>query len=421
MSDVWKRIVVWALAVAQAVAVVLGASWHARAYAPYAGPGDGWFVSIGTTALFSLGYLAYSVVGAAIVTRRPGNTIGWLLVGTGAASAIGLAGFTYRFVAVVPAPADAPLLALLGAWISPVASTLTVVLGFVLVPLLFPDGRLPSSRWRAVGWLAAVFVTGELLAVFRPRVTFLLRPIGADPIEVVDIANPLGWEGVQPIAGAMSSTALPVLLVLASSAFAAVWVRIRRSVGVERQQMKWFVAAAMVLLVGLTALTVVTAAGLEERTGLATALLVIGAFGAYPVAIGVAILRYRLYEIDRIISRTVAYGLTLTVLGAVYLVGVLGFSAVVSGLTGREGSDLVVALATLAVVALFRPIRTRIRTAVDRRFNRTGFEARRAVEGFAHRVRDQVDLPGLEREVARTAAASVQPMVVSVWLAERDS
>lgn len=406
--------VVWTLAGLHVVSIGVGAWLHVRAYASHAPADVGRLASIGTVPLFSLGFTAFAVVGAAIVTRRPRNAVGWVMVGTTVASMVSLLSFSYGLVALGDTSTDPPAVAFLAAWISPVTSTLTVVLAFTILPLLFPNGRLPSPRWRIVVWIAVALVAVETVRLFRPRLRLSLSPIGAEEVEIVDIANPLATDWAQHLSP-LSSAALPLILVLALAAVAAVVVRFRRSQGVERQQMKWFVYAGITVIVGLMLLVAVTALGLHAQVGIA--FVVIAAFGAYPIAVGVAILRYRLYEIDRLVSRTVTYGLVVAVLAGVYVVTVVGLGAATTAATGAGDSDLVVALATLAVAGLFQPVRRRIRSGVDRRFNRTGYDARRAVDGFTQQVRDEVDLAAIRGHLAATAAVAAEPEHVSVWIA----
>ncbi len=195
----------------------------------------------------------------------------------------------------------------------------------------------------------------------------------------------------------------------------AVTLRFRRSRGVERQQLKWFVFAAALVAVSALSQAALAALSGPMAIPLASILLVAG-LSAYPIAIGVAVLRYRLYEIDRIISRTVTYGLLVAILAAVYATAVVGLGAAVTAVTGAQDSDLVVAASTLLAAGLFRPVGSRVQAVVDRRFNRTGYDARQAVETFARNVRDEVDLDRIRRETEQTAATAVQPTHVSVWL-----
>ena len=359
------------------------------------------------------------VVGAVIVVRRPDHLIGWLMLAAATLIAAGgLGGSMIQFQVTVGSGASA--LGAFGAWLSSWVWIAFVILGFVLVPLLFPDGRPPSRRWRPAVWGAAV--VGVLAVVhlgFSERIVATTWAPDGDVHDQIlyDVANPVAIPGL-PLEGAAAAVAASVVGALALAVSVAAWVapivRFRRGSGRERQQVKWlaFVVGALpvVLLAVLVADNV-----LGVPSSIAGVLFYVWA-ASVPVAVGIAILRHGLYEVDRVISRTVAYALVVAVLGAVYAVGVVGLGSAVSALTGEADSDLVVAASVLAVAALFRPVRSRVQRAVERRFNRSGFDARLAVEAFAHRMRDEVDVDAISREVTRAAAQTVQPANVSVWL-----
>jgi peptidoglycan/LPS O-acetylase OafA/YrhL len=271
-------------------------------------------------------------------------------------------------------------------------------LGITLPALLLPNGHLRSRRWRLV---VITSVTGFVLAT----VGGALAP---GPLEELGIDNPLGLAGP---AGDVASvlTIVGVLLHWWSLPPAAVCVilRFRSSRGVERQQMRWVAAGAAGAVAGLLL-------SLPSGLGIApdfVSHIVYPALLLPPVAIGVAVLRYRLYDLDRVISRTLTYGLLTVLLG-------LGYAGVVLGL-GRllpEGSSLIVAAATLATVAAFSPLRRRVQALVDRRFNRRRYDAARTVEGFATRLRDQVDLDALHGELLAVVDQTMQPTRASLWL-----
>jgi hypothetical protein len=274
------------------------------------------------------------------------------------------------------------------------------------VPLLFPDGHLMSPRWRPVAWTAAAWLTLIWVgAAFSPGP---LEGAGAKTVP-----NPLGIEGaeatfnlLEPIGGLGLG-----LLILVS--VASMVVRFRRARGVERQQLKWFTYAA-VLSVLLFLIFILT--GLDSR---APSLLgyVIAALWlmAIPVAIGVAVLRYHLFDIDRLINRTLVYGLLTAMLAAVYAAVVLALGQLFGGI-GTEPPSWAVAGATLAVAALFQPARRRIQHTVDRRFNRRKYNAARTVEAFAVWLRNEVDLDSLSAELVAVVDNTMQPTAVSLWL-----
>src|SRR5215216_1618747 len=267
--------------------------------------------------------------------------------------------------------------------------------GLVFTPLLFPDGRPPSPPWRLVAWLTgAVTALVAALAAVQPAIEL-------DDGHVVD--NPIGVAGVGDPEESLLSVALG-LLVLA--AVASLVVRFRRSRGEERLQLKWFTyAGALLPLVLLGDFLPSSASNVLFAVGISF----------LPVAAGIAILRYRLYEIDRLINRTLVYGLLTVLLAGVYAGLVLVLGELSGGLAGGTPS-WVVAGATLAVAALFQPARRRVQAVVDRRFNRRRYDAARTVEGFAVRLRDQVDLQALHHELLAVVDQTVAPTRASLWL-----
>jgi hypothetical protein len=297
--------------------------------------------------------------------------------------------------------------ATVGALLAGLASGLVIlhlsVAGFVL--LLTPTGRLPSPRWRR--WarvMAAATVVGLGAATLSPRPLYPEYP---------DIGSPIGVAALRdgPLGAVFPLCALLVLVGLVVGAGSLVG-RFRRARGLERQQLKWLaltaVLAAMLLVLGLASLLLQGAVAFLFQASLA------GCIALLPLAIGAAITRYRLYDIDRIISRTVAYGLLTVLLG-------LGYAAVVLGLGGLlpRDSSLVVAAATLAVAGLFQPLRRRVQGLVDRRFNRRRYDAARTLDGFARRLRDQVDLDALHGELLAVVDQTMQPTRASLWLRPR--
>jgi len=284
---------------------------------------------------------------------------------------------------------------LLAGWFSGWAWYPTVVLALVFTPLLFPDGRPPSPAWRLVGWLTvAVTALSVALAAVQPTIEL-------DDGHVVD--NPIGVAGVVDSEASVLNLVLGLLVV---AAVLSLVVRFRRSRGDERLQLKWFTyacAALPVLLLGGL---------LPDAVG--NVLFAVG-ITFPPVAVGIAILRYRLYEIDRLIDRTLVYGLLTALLAGVYAGLVLLLGRLFGELGGRPPS-WAVAGATLAVAALFQPARRRIQAAVDRRFNRRRYDAARTVEAFSARLRDQVDLATLSSELLAVVDQTMQPTRASLWL-----
>jgi hypothetical protein len=341
------------------------------------------------TVLYATLPLVLGVVGTLIASRHPGNPIGWLFCGLALWVATSELGGAYGFVAAergLPGGVAGEWLFSWG-WIVSVAA-------WVVVALLFPDGRLPGRRWRPAIWVS---LAGAVL---------LFVGQGLDAGQAVDYSsgrNPLGIDS--PVVTAAEPVGIALLMAGLVAAVASSVLRYRRARGVERQQLKWFAFAGL-----LFALVMPLAAAFWYRSVLVQVLSGV-AFNAMPLAIGVAILRYRLYDIDRIISRTLAWALLTLLLG-------LGYAAVVLGL-GRllpQDSSLAVAAATLVVAAMFQPLRRRVQAAVDRRFNRHRYDAARTIQAFSGRLREEVDLDTLTGELLAVAEETMQPTHASLWL-----
>ena len=350
---------------------------------------------------------ASALVGGLIATRHPRNAVGWICLGIAVALASNLAAGHYAYYGIGTDPGGLPgsgMVGILGewswlAWLGPL---------FVHLVLLFPDGRLPSPRWRVVAWLgAAAFIIVGVCGV-----------LGAASLErFPGVRNPLSLPGAGDQLAAASSIALNALLpaCIVASAVSMV-LRFRRAGGREREQIKWFTFAvavlAVVIPVGEITFFQATAAG-GQAPLIAQDVLTAG-FAAPLVATGIAILRYRLYDIDVVINRTLVYGSLTAMLAAVYLGSVLLLQLLLSGLTA--GSGPAVAVSTLGVAALFRPARGRIQAAVDRRFYRRKYDAARTLESFGARLRDEVDLAALNAELGAVVRETLQPAHVSLWL-----
>jgi hypothetical protein len=341
-----------------------------------------------------LAFSAFMVVGALIVAHRPDNPIGWIfsaiaLLAAGGGLAEGYGRYAYE---TRPGSLPGAIVAVWFAWSS-------WYLAVVFTPLLFPTGRLLSRRWRPVAWLAgAVTAAVVALAVLQP--TFVLESGRA-------VDNPIGVAAAgNPDESAVGAALTTLLLLTMLAAFTSLILRFRRSRGEERQQLKWFTYAA----------TLVPFVALGDVLPEAVGNLLFAALTAFlPVAAGIAILRYRLYEIDRLINRTLVYGAVTALLAAVYAGLVLLGGQLFGGLGDRPPS-WAVAGATLAVAALFQPVRRWVQQTVDRRFNRRRYDAARTVEAFRARLRDQVDLGTLSSELLAVVDQTVQPTTASIWL-----
>jgi hypothetical protein len=351
----------------------------------------------------ALPFLAFTTVGVLILSRRPNNAIGWLCWAIGAVVGSGSVGFQVA-LRMAGDPVSRPV-ALVGLLSS--ATFLVSLLGLLpLLVLVFPSGRLPSRRWRPALW---VFAGGLVLYLGL----YVLQP---GPLGEGLPANPLGvgWaerlmDRIGPVLFLLFG--LFVILVLGSLV-----LRFRRSREDERQQLKWLTYAAALLVVFPT-----TLGGVLERIGLWVlgAVAFALAVSTIPAAIGVAVLKYRLYDIDRLINRTLVYGLLTTVLGVVYTSVVLVLGQLFGGLSAKPPS-WAVAGATLAVAGVFQPARRRIQAVVDRRFNRRKYDAARTIEVFSTRLREQVDLDTLSAELLVVVDQTVQPTTASLWLRPAD-
>jgi hypothetical protein len=345
-----------------------------------------------------LGFSAFMVVGALIVAHRPSNAIGWIF------SAIGLLAFTallaveYATYAYVTRPRSLPG-ATLAAWYGSWPWFPTLSLALIFTPLLFPTGGLLSPRWRPIAWLAGV-ATAALM---------VLGALGPE-LDLADdqaIANPIGVAWAENPEESIVVLTLSVLLVVSGLAAAGSLVlRFRRSRGEERQQLKWFTYAVALLPLFVLA---------DFLPGSGGSLLSAVPLVLLPVAVGIAILRYRLYDIDRLINRTLVYGLLTALLAGVYAGVVLVLGQVFGGV-GSDPPSWTVAGATLAAAALFQPARRRIQGIVDRRFNRRKYNTAKTIEAFSTRLREQVDLDTLSTELLAVVDQTMQPTQASLWL-----
>ena len=359
---------------------------------------------------------AFPTVGAVIVAHQPRNRIGWLCCTVGLLVGPAFFAQDYAWYSLVHRPGSLPgglAMAWLSQWPLLVAFALTVT--FLL--LLFPDGRLVSPRWRIIAWAAGAELAGLWIGI-----AFAPGPLGAGGLETV--SNPLGiqWPGPPPrLLAAIVAKAfellihLSALLILLSAA--SMVVRFRRARGVERQQLKWFtyapLAAVLVWLVS-------SVPALMSGPPIVVVVLRVYVVGAIisvgiPLAIGIAILRYRLYDIDRLINRTLVYALLTALLGAVYA-GVVLVLVQVSGGIATKPPSWAVAGATLAAATLFQPARRRIQQVVDRRFNRRKYNAAKTIQAFSTRLRDQVDLDPLSSELLAVVDQTMEPTRASLWL-----
>ena len=344
-------------------------------------------------------------VGSTLTFLRPRNEVGWLLLAVGVTLSVSGAGSAY--VSWSKAGPDELPAAAWGAWLG--SQAWIVVIAF-LIPrflLVFPDGRLPSRRWRVVAFAQYLVLLAMALSALQPG------PLPDRDYKRYD--NPLGIDALDRLNGIPSwanAIGLPILLLATVGAAASLIVRFRHSRGVERQQLK-FVAWA----VGITAVTWI-GTNLIPYGAIHDAVQFVAVMGLVlaPLVVLVAVLRYRLYDIDAVISKTLVYAVVTVVLGAAYAGLVLAGQAVFSTFAG--GSNLAIAVSTLVVAALFLPVRSRVQHLVDRRFYRRRYDAQRTLESFGTRLREQIDLTTLECDLRSVVTETMQPAHASVWLRE---
>ena len=342
--------------------------------------------------------LTFSVVGAIVASRHPRNAIGWMFCSVGLVE--GLDTLTRGYAEFWLASGwGSRSLAETAAWFSLWAWTPLVVVPTTFLLLLFPDGRLPSPRWRPVAWLAALGIGGFILGYALDA-----GPLGDLPM----IVNPYGVDS--PVMRVVGVAAALVLVASMTASAASLIVRARRAGRIERQQTKWLtyggaVVVGAIFVGGLVAIWSVT---------VSIALTTVALLGV-PVSTGVAILRYRLYDIDILINRTLVYGSLTATLVALYFGAIVVLQRLFVILTGQR-STLAVVASTLLIAALFNPLRGRIQSFIDRRFYRSKYDARKTLEAFSARLRDETDLEALDDELVGVVRETVQPAHVSLWL-----
>jgi hypothetical protein len=359
-----------------------------------------------------LPFLAFPLVGALIASKRPKNPIGWICLAVGIIWMIMLISSSYGVYGLLARPGSVPFPAAIGSlgvwmWVPAVG-----LLGTYLI-LLFPDGRLPSKRWRPLAWLSGV-------AIVLVSAGSALSPGPMDGLP--GIPNPFGLEKYPWVADATLSLTLLLPLCILASAVSLV-LRFLRSRGEEREQIKWLAFAALILGLGFSSY-VIPGNILPDEAGGVDPLwenlledAVTLSFAGVPVAVGIAILRYRLYEIDLLINRTLVYGSLTATLALVYFGGVAATQAIFRALTGQEEQpQLAIVVSTLMIAALFNPLRRRIQGFIDRRFYRRKYDAAKTLEAFSAKLRDETDLDALSDDMVGVVRETMQPAHVSLWL-----
>lgn len=341
-----------------------------------------------------------ALVGGLVASRRPRNPVGWIVLGHAFFFTLGEFSRQYAIYGLLTEPGSLPLARALAsppywAWFP------GLMLALSFLPLCFPDGRLASPRWRPVAWLAGVLtVVLTATAVVRPGTG-----------ETAGAPNPLGVDGLGPYYAAVDVFVPVAWLALACASVASLVVRFRRSRGEERQQVKWFAFA----MVAVVLLTIVSQLFFRVLGSEGSAVLGAVIFTAPWLAIAVSVLRYRLYDVDLVINRALVYGVLTFALVFCYLGGVVLLQALLGALAG-EDSQLAVVATTLAIAALFNPLRRRVQASVDRLFYRRRYDAAKALGSFSRRLRDETDLDGLGGDLARVLSETVQPAHASLWL-----
>jgi hypothetical protein len=348
---------------------------------------------------FICAFGAFGLVGALMIWQRPGNALGWVLTAVGLLAAWGASADTY-----VDQASGENLLYVVSVWVSLWYWYPLLGLTLIFTPLLFPDGKPPSPRWRLLAWgatltLALIF----FLAAFRERIE----------MPGISMDNPVGIPGIEdPEESTLGTALLGSFVVFLVLALASVVVRYVRAGSVQRQQIKW-----LLLATALSAFMVF----FEEitRIELDTELLFALSIALFPAAIAVAIFRHRLYDINVILNRALVYGSLTVTLGLVYIGGVVGLQYVFRALTGGE-SQLAIVASTLAIAGLFVPLRRRVQSFIDRRFYRRKYDATKILEAFGTRLRNETDLEQLNTELLAVVSTTMQPEHVSLWLKPAD-
>ena len=353
-----------------------------------------------------LAALAFSTVGVLVASRRRENPIGWLLLGIGFLYAVELFTSNYSVYALFTAPGSLPggvMAAWLASWVW--------IFGGSLIPfvfLFFPDGRLPSPRWRLLAWL--VLINAALAVAPYAFAPGPLRDFSVDS----PVINPVGVTGSADVLNIITRISLFLFIPISLGMILAFYVRFRRARGEERQQIKW-VAYAVALF--LSVIIVVSVWPSLDASVLGSVLFLAG-FLAIPSAMALAILKYRLYDIDVVINRTLVYGSLTAALVLVYLGTIAVLQAILIALTGQQ-SQLAVVASTLFIATLFNPIRLRIQGFIDRRFYRRKYDAVKTLEDFGTKLREEVNLENLTADLVAVVEQTMQPAHVSLWLRRR--
>jgi hypothetical protein len=367
------------------------------------------FPTLGQIVLMALLAFTFTTVGAVLASRRPENPIGWVFCAGGLVLSVTVSALNYAEYATSTGSLPGVQYA---AWIASWALAPTVLLVATMLFLLFPDGKLSSREWGFVAWTAVVASVMVALGDALGRET-----AGTD---LGSIANPVAVGGtVDNIVDTLGSFGLVLLLLCFLASIAAPFVRLSPARGQERQQIKWFAYAAALMGTGPLMMLMLggSYSALSELMWYLGFYLGILGFAFLPVATAIAILRYRLYDIDVIINRTLVYGSLTLMLGLVYFGGVTATQTLFHTLSGQQKlPQLAIVISTLLIAALFTPLRRRIQTLIDRRFYRRKYDARKTLEAFSAKLRDETDLEALNNDLVGVVKETMQPAHVSLWL-----
>ena len=406
--------IAWSLAALSVAMFVAGGVLYVLASSAQS-PGE--WVTIGTVSemLTFVPYLAFPIIGALVASRRPENPIGWICLASGLLFMLLAVTDSYSIYGTA-SPGSVPFPVAVGTignqwlWVPTVG-----LLGIFLI-LLFPDGKFPSKRWRPLAWLSGVMIV--LLSITEGLAPGPLENQGG-------VRNPFGLEEL-PWLVTVSYIVLPLLPLCILASAVSMVLRFRRSRGEVRQQIKWFTfvvsfAGLMFFIVMISQVVIVLGsdANLPQTPLWVELLFSLAALGfaGVPISIGFAVLKYRLYDIDVVINLTLVYGSLTAALVTIYLGGVATTQAILRALTDQtEQPQLAIVISTLVIAALFNPLRRRIQSFIDRRFYRRKYDARKTIEAFSARLREETDLETLNNELAGVIRETMQPAHVSLWL-----
>ncbi|MGH3147625.1 MAG: hypothetical protein ACRDTR_17670 [Rubrobacter sp.] len=399
----WLAWSLWALSLASAVASVVLRSLTIGAPKMVSQEPlvfDIWFLLVS---------LSFATVGALVASRQPGNAIGWIFCALGVCNSLAVAGQGYAIYALLTGPAYLTGGAVAN-WLSSLLAGPIVFAMFALVLLLFPDGRPLSRRWRPFVWLDLIAVALIFVFAFKP---------GPLDTSLLDANNPFGIEGAGALLEALGIAGIFLTLAVAIAGAVSLVLRLRRSRGDERQQLKWFVFAGAVFCAAFATGPVLWSLPPSSGFGWIWTVLFLSAVSTIPAATGIAMLKYRLYDIDLVINKTLVYVSLTATLAFAYLGGVISSQYILRTLTGG-GSQLAVVASTLIIAAMFNPFRRRIQGFIDRLFYRRKYDAAKTLETFSAKLRDETDLDALGDELVVAVRETMQPEHASLWLRDTE-